>query len=241
MSFGRGPNDETVRTTKEGGTWPGDPVVWMSVPRGSHVIGYCAHNVSNQRADATFIAHARTDVPALIALAREQMARADAADAALLVERDALITEIKARDADIERTKAQRVRAEGAEHEAQRVTELLFEAERRATAAEAERDRLREENERLRDRLDVASEQIGADGHLRSESEKRLLAENDRLREQLATAREVARKHGAPVCVRCGGMSSASACYDCSAAVAAANVDEVCAVLGDAKALLGPR
>jgi len=50
----------------------------------SAVIGYYAsEGEGGSKADADFIAHARTDVPALLAMVREQQARLDAATAIL--------------------------------------------------------------------------------------------------------------------------------------------------------------
>jgi hypothetical protein len=45
-----------------------------------YATGPRTETVKQAEVDADFIAHARTDVPALVALAREQMARADAAE-----------------------------------------------------------------------------------------------------------------------------------------------------------------
>lgn len=79
MAYGYGPDDRTVRTTIEGGTWPSDPVMWlgeMRLPRGAHVvIGHCGHNVSNPKANAEFIARARTAFPALLAALQGESAQ----------------------------------------------------------------------------------------------------------------------------------------------------------------------
>lgn len=97
--------------------------------------------------DAVFIAAARTDVPALIALAREQMARAEQAER----DRDAAVDELHAARAsndglhravagalaEFGRMHAEAAAAIGRRRGGER------DAEERATAAETERDRLR--------------------------------------------------------------------------------------------------